>query len=566
MASGLVLTYSTSGIFNFSHGAIAFVTALLFFELNTAEGWSTWAAAVVSILVFAPALGYFLDRIMFRRLSTAGEMPQIVATVGLSIALPAAAIFLVERLIGVQWLHLASPDNVLTVPGLGPTPTQSFSLGNGVSINTDQLATLAAAIVSALFLWLLVRHTPIGLRMRATVDRRSLAGLRKINADRSSGLAWLLGAGLAGLAGVLAAPLIGLAAANFTGLMLTSAAAAVFAGLRSIPLAFAAGIALGVVQDVAAGYLLPHVNIPGLADSIPFILLLLGLLVVNKDRKRSTRVATEEAPPASTDYDLPSWRRGLPWAVGAVALIGFTFLFADSFWVGLVVSGMCAALIFLSYVVITGTGGLVSLAQAAFVTSAAMIAGLMIAHGWPFAVSLLAGVGLSVLLGVRRLVAGHPPGRPLSGPGHLGRRTHLRRRHLRHRPAVQPERGLDHPGPVDRTAPLRLAQVAWPSCCLSWWGWPCWSFATSSVRPRADRPTPCALHRWPPDRRASRGRGSASPSSSSRPAWPAWAVCCTPPSTAPSNRPTSRPRARCCGWPSSSPWASAGPATPSSPD
>ena len=162
MASGLVLTYSTSGIFNFSHGAIAFVTALLFFELNTAEGWSTWAAAVVSILVFAPALGYFLDRIMFRRLSTAGEMPQIVATVGLSIALPAAAIFLVERLIGVQWLHLASPDNVLTVPGLGPTPTQSFSLGNGVSINTDQLATLAAAIVSALFLWLLVRHTPSG--------------------------------------------------------------------------------------------------------------------------------------------------------------------------------------------------------------------------------------------------------------------------------------------------------------------------------------------------------------------------------------------------------------------
>ena len=165
-------------------------------------------------------------------------------------------------------------------------------------------------------------------------------------------------------------------------------------------MAFTAGIALGVVQDVAAGYLLPHVNIPGLADSIPFILLLLGLLVVNKDRKRSTRVATEEAPPASTDYDLPSWRRGLPWAVGAVALIGFTFLFADSFWVGLVVSGMCAALIFLSYVVITGTGGLVSLAQAAFVTSAAMIAGLMIAHGWPFAVSLLAGVGLSVLLGV----------------------------------------------------------------------------------------------------------------------------------------------------------------------
>src|ERR1700722_6216376 len=99
MASGLVLTYSTSGIFNFSHGAIAYVTALLFFELNSGEGWPQAAAAAVSILIFAPALGYLLDRIMFRRLSTAGSMPQIVATVGLSIALPALGIFIVERLV-----------------------------------------------------------------------------------------------------------------------------------------------------------------------------------------------------------------------------------------------------------------------------------------------------------------------------------------------------------------------------------------------------------------------------------------------------------------------------------
>ena len=400
MASGLVLTYSTSGIFNFSHGAIAYVTALFFFELNSGEGWGKLPAAFVAIVVFAPALGYFLDKIMFRRLATAGEMPQIVATVGLSIALPALGIFLVERLTTAAHLHLLSPDNVLTVPGLGPTPTHSYRLGGGVAINTDQLTTLAAAIICAVALWLLVRHTRVGLRMRATVDRRSLAGLRKINPDRSSGLAWILGAGLAGLAGVLSAPLIGLAASNFTGLMLTCAAAAVFAGLRSIPLAFIAGVALGVVQDVAAGYLLPHVKIPGLADAIPFILLLLGLLVINRRAERSTGVATEEAPLAPADFGVPRWRRTAPWAVGAVGLVIYTFVFANSFWVGLIVSGMCAALILLSYVVITGTGGMVSLAQAAFVTSAAMMVGLLVAHHIPFAVGLLAGVAVSVLLGV----------------------------------------------------------------------------------------------------------------------------------------------------------------------
>ena len=56
LASGIVLTYQTSGIFNFAHGAIAFATAFLFFQLNTGLGWPVWLAAIVAIVVFAPLL------------------------------------------------------------------------------------------------------------------------------------------------------------------------------------------------------------------------------------------------------------------------------------------------------------------------------------------------------------------------------------------------------------------------------------------------------------------------------------------------------------------------------
>ena len=71
MAAGVVLTYQTSGIFNFAHGAVAFVTAYFFFQLNTGQTSPVVPAALISVLVFAPLLGLALDRILLRRLATA---------------------------------------------------------------------------------------------------------------------------------------------------------------------------------------------------------------------------------------------------------------------------------------------------------------------------------------------------------------------------------------------------------------------------------------------------------------------------------------------------------------
>ena len=71
MASGLVLTYSTSGIFNFAHGAVAFATAYLYYQLNTGLGVPIVPALIISAFIFAPLLGLLLDRILLRRLAKA---------------------------------------------------------------------------------------------------------------------------------------------------------------------------------------------------------------------------------------------------------------------------------------------------------------------------------------------------------------------------------------------------------------------------------------------------------------------------------------------------------------
>ena len=100
-----------------------------------------------------------------------------------------------------------------------------------------------------------MRHTPLGLQMRAVVDRPPLASTRGINERTTSRYAWVIGTMLAALAGVVGAPIIGsLLPAGFITVMFVATAAAVLGGLRSIPLAFLGGLLLGIAENLVVGY------------------------------------------------------------------------------------------------------------------------------------------------------------------------------------------------------------------------------------------------------------------------------------------------------------------------
>jgi branched-subunit amino acid ABC-type transport system permease component len=255
MAAGVVLTYQTSGIFNFAHGAVAFVTAYFFFQLNTGLDVPVLPAALISVLIFAPLLGLALDRILLRRLASAPVYARIVGSIGLLIALPALSLWLVEAL-GNTVLDLGLPITTgtgnATVRGIGPFPRETWHLdwlSDGVSLNSDQVAVFVAALLAAIALWLVLRHTRLGLEMRAVVNRSDLAGLRGVNASRTSSAAWVLTMMLAGIGGILIAPLFQLADQQFTLIVLGALAAVALAGLRSIPLSFIGGLLLGVNQN-----------------------------------------------------------------------------------------------------------------------------------------------------------------------------------------------------------------------------------------------------------------------------------------------------------------------------
>jgi branched-subunit amino acid ABC-type transport system permease component len=256
MASGIVLTYQTSGIFNFSHGAVAFVCAYVYYQLHVGNDVPIVPALIISVFIFAPLLGLLLDKVLLRSLATAPIYARIIGTIGLLVALPALAQWLVEAvgngLIGTD-LPLVSQLSAAggTVPGVGPTPPHVFRLGwaglPNVNLNSDQLAVFVVAAIAAFLLWFVIRRTRVGLEMRASVDRSTLATLRGVSTARSSAVAWVMTMLLAGLGGVLIGPLFPLNDNIFTLVVFGSLAAVALSGLRSIPIAFAGGLALGVI-------------------------------------------------------------------------------------------------------------------------------------------------------------------------------------------------------------------------------------------------------------------------------------------------------------------------------
>jgi branched-subunit amino acid ABC-type transport system permease component/ABC-type branched-subunit amino acid transport system ATPase component len=419
VASGLVLTYQTSGILNFAHGAAAFATAYLFYVLRQPTddgglGLPIVLAVIIAVFLFAPLLGWFLDRVMLRKLAAASETARVVATVGLLVATPALVIYLVERLRAVFRLDLATNEQVYNPPGIGPRPKETWVITRGVAVDSDQVAVLLAAAVAAAGLWFMLRRTRLGLETRAGVDHKALAQLRGVDTDRVGAVSWMLSFFLAGLAGVLIAPLFDLEPLTYNLIVFAAFTAVVFAGLRSVPLAFAGGLLLGVAQNLVYGYAPNYLTeISGFRSVLPFALLLLFLLVLSRRGIRAAGSTDEERPPADHRKDLSPVRRRLPWAIATGVLALYVVFAADDFWASLTARGLALGLIFLSFVIVTGIGGMISLAQATFVTAGAFMAGWLVNHQWPqtvpvlmdngrvtFVFAALAGAAVAAVVGV----------------------------------------------------------------------------------------------------------------------------------------------------------------------
>jgi branched-subunit amino acid ABC-type transport system permease component len=402
IAAGLVLTYSTTGIFNLGYAGIAFSSAFVFFELNTGLHWPQLVAAGAVILVYCPLLGLLLDVAIFRRLARAPEVAQIVATVGVLLALPALCTFLLGRGITEFGWSIPTGTDVQLATGLGPQPREVYRLFSGVVITSDQIIVLITAILCVGALAVFLRYTNTGLRMRAVADRHDLASMRGVNDARTSQLAWVLGTMLAGVAGVVGSPILRSIDPNTYSLaVFVAIAAAVVGGFRSVGLAFVGAVFVAVASNLTFTYATFAENLPGFNSTVPFLLLIAGLLLMARSRARVAGSIAAEPPPPDYQRDLPRWRRMLLPVLGCAAVVYLVFSLLGTYWLGLTTRGLIFSLIFLSFTIVTGLGGMVSLAQAAFVSGAGLTAGALITRfDLPWGIAALGAVVASMALGV----------------------------------------------------------------------------------------------------------------------------------------------------------------------
>lgn len=344
-ASGLVLTYTTTGVFNFAHGAVGMVAAFAYHEIHVGRGVPVPIALVLVLGVLAPLIGLALERIM-RTFRNAAPGTTLTVTIGLTI-----------MLIGlIQYLYQSS----------GQQRTSRYLFGDravlilGARIRWDELAILAVAVGVAAGLRYLLKATRTGVAMRAVVDNADLAGLTGAPPLTIARTSWILGSVLAAVAGVLYAPTAGaLDAINLTFFVLAAYGAAVFGRLKSLALTFLGAIMLGLIQGYAP-IAFPQTEVWNhLQVGVPGIFLFLVLLALPDAKLSVGRLVGRDSPA------VPGLRTTLVRAAVFVPAIALLASLAGDNLLDLN-RALIYGILLLSLVLLTGYSGQISLAQYVF--------------------------------------------------------------------------------------------------------------------------------------------------------------------------------------------------------
>lgn len=382
-AMGLVLTYKTSGVFNFAHGAQAAVAAYLMFELWQERQIMPWPlAAGVAILVAGPLMGLILERIAFA-LQGAPPATQVAATVGVLVGLT-----------GILVIRYG-PGGLIFNNYL---PARTFSLP-GVTVQMSQIVVTVVSGAAACALYLFFRRARLGLAMQGVVEDPALLGFAGTNPAQVRRSAWLIGSSFAALSGILLVPTVGLNSAVLVLLVVQAFGAAAVGAFNSLPLTYLGGLIVGLTSEISKKVIADSETLArplsALPSTLPFIILFVVLLVTKRERliERSGMIGRRFPPPR--ELAAPARFGGM--IVAALVVLAIPHV------VGTRLSSYSLAIIFVilfaSLGLLVQTSGQVSLCHLAF----AAVGAATFVHarnaGLPWAIAVLLGGLTAVPLG-----------------------------------------------------------------------------------------------------------------------------------------------------------------------
>ncbi|MBV9934995.1 MAG: ABC transporter permease [Actinobacteria bacterium] len=436
LALGLVLIYKATRVPNFAYGGMA--AFLAFFHYNLVSGkrlsfnlnvlylhihahgtvhLSFWAAVPITLAV-AAGMGWLIERLIIRPFAKASMVTLIIVTLALNLLLTALA----EQFFGTKDLVVSNSQAVFS-------RSPAIKLG-GVNFTYERLGVVAIVLVLSVAVWAFFRFTATGLAIRAVATDRDVASLLGVSARQLSVVSWVSGSVVAAIAGIAMASVV--ISSNPGVLFLLSIKgflAAIVGGLISFPIGVAAGFGIGIIEEFVRQVIVPHNQslFTGGAEvvvvaAVVVVLALRPKWIFKGIRDDEDTGITGKA--GGTEFFIARWidpveayrlaraafpltsprvqrvgrflKRAVPAALAIFAVV-FPFLPLPSFWTLPANLTLIYLLVLLSFVVLIGWLGQISVAQGAFVAVGG--GGVALCVNWlhlPFPLPLIGGVLLSI--------------------------------------------------------------------------------------------------------------------------------------------------------------------------
>jgi branched-chain amino acid transport system permease protein len=431
LGSSMVVAHKGSGVINFAHPAIAQFVVFDYIAMRTkgyiklpwvdflptkslnvpvtiklAEAQVPFVPAFLLSLVLAAFLGVMVHFLVFRPLRSAPPLGKVIGSIGV-----------LTYLGGVMQLNFAKLNNPNPKPVVPAEIIKNF-LGLGKDYSRSGLWLLLIALIVGAVLWATYRYTRFGIATRAAAGNEKGAVLLGFSPEFLAAANWIIACVVAGFAAIIVGPFGGsLSPVQLTTQLGFFLAAMLIGRLNSIVGATIGGFGLGMIRSFSSSWLIAQHWFPqwfrnGVQEALPLIAIAVVLFVTGK--KLPVRGTVEEKRLPLAPYPRRMWQHTVIWS-GVVILLAFHSRNAFNKTLPLALSTMLiTAILMLSYVVVTGYVGQISLAQLTLAGTAAFFMARMMANGKitsvnPFAVSgpnlawvpaMILGIAVAIAVGL----------------------------------------------------------------------------------------------------------------------------------------------------------------------
>ena len=383
VALAIVLVHRTSGVLNFSAGAMGAIGAFVWYDLREA-GTPSVVSLVVGLMV-GIALGLVTFAVL-ASLRSASQLAKLIATLGL---FSAAQAFMVLR-----WgSAIVQPRPML--------PSRSVTLWGDVTIGLDRLLLIGIALLCAAVLRVVYSRTLFGLATSAVAENRRQAAASGWSPNRIELLNFAIAGALSALAAILLAPIVTLNAAVLSLAVIPALAAALVGRFSSFGITVSAALVIGVIQseislfqpDLAEWLDVSSASLTGLSQAVPLVIILGFMVVTGRSRLQRGETVARLPLPGSGRVS------AIPLALGVA--VAFGLLIGVHSWADALITTFALAIVIASVVVIAGYAGQLSLCQFALAgVGAWMAARLISTNGWPFELAWVVAIAGTTLVGI----------------------------------------------------------------------------------------------------------------------------------------------------------------------